>query len=304
MSLAGPLSKVFTPDARCFSTISDLAGNFRLIGAESTQCFPKSWATDNWYSPGRCPDAYTGFTVTTAVNGLSPGDDEHVYNCCPQDMTVDANAERGCRSAITVEATVTYGTWNFTGNADGVTRTSTISRGFPVYVNAYPVQVRFQNSDISNLGLQSSDLSRLYITSGPTATPTRSGSRSRSGSSPVETGADSRASPAPRLSTGGGGLSQGTRIAIGVLVPLVVIALAVAGFLYLRALKMRRAAAAAAATRPDFYPLPMDMAEEGKTPEMSSDTPPTELDGVKYGAWPSRQQFPMELDATKPDGRP
>jgi len=111
--------------------------------------------------------------------------------------------------------------------------TTTITDNFPASLDGYSIQIRFRNSDISALNLKEPDLSALGISVMTTATSTVN--NLTSGSS-ITTGLTS--TPTLPVTTTKG-LSQGARVAIGVVIPTFLTSLCFGLFLYFRRRKMK-----------------------------------------------------------------
>lgn len=115
----------------------------------------------------------------------------------------------------------------------GPAMTTTLTNKFPVSLDAYSIQIRFRDSDISALNLKEPELSALGIDVTTIATSTvirpTSGSLITSSLTPAPT--------TPIATTSG--LSQGAKVAIAVVIPTVLISLCVGVFFHFRRRKKK-----------------------------------------------------------------
>lgn len=238
MAVPTPLTTIFTPSPDCLSQIHWATESPWFQLGAGTQCIPSgpNPSVSSFYSPGLyCPEGYTVACSTQVTFGSAT---ETRATCCPQATGLEhlSVSSFGCQVNTLFFATSygcvlplgTLASDSLTVIATNVsTFTSTFSVGTLDAVNAFSVQIRWQESDLITSTAQSGSTSQ---TSG-----------ANSGSSPsLNNGPTSTISGAPAVITSqnssgrSGGLSTGAIIAIAVVIPIVVIAALVGLFFFMR----------------------------------------------------------------------
>lgn len=154
---------------------------------------------------------------------------------------------------------------------------STFSVGPLDGVNAFSVQIRWQESDLRTTADQTtSTISPAGSTSNSRSTATSAVVPSTSGSATTAAATSVGASQSTSSSSSSGGLSTGAIIAIAVVIPIVVIAALVAGFFVMR--RKKRVQSAQPASHSVIQSEPKHELPAGGSGYMY--IPPSELDGV------------------------
>lgn len=231
MASPTPLTTVFTPPAACFAQLYwSYDGALQLGGG--TECLPSGPAPTRSasFSPGLyCPESWTVACSSEVVLGAVT---ETRATCCPRAdgiesfsfssftcNTVDpADPSSGKSYYSTLGCTMALGTMAEQGYVSvvatgGAPYTTTVSFATDGGVNAYSVQIAWQASDLI-----------------AAKTPSASRSNTTSASSTNNSNGPSETSSLYGTDTGNSssGLSRSAKIAIGVTVPIVTLALFVA----------------------------------------------------------------------------
>jgi len=254
-----PLTTTFTPPSDCSGIY--FSGDIFVIGA-STSSLPSSFNTapTSYFSPGiACPSGYsTACHDTTGVKSIT------TVTCCPvrEDVALscvpDPLALRGVFSTL-------FCTWiapsptklSITLSDNGVTSTSVANVESPGGVNAMGIRMVYQSTDLSSSASTKTPASN-------TATTTSAPSSTKS--SPPTSSATSSPS----------GLSTGAKVAIGVVIPLVVLAVLAGLFFWWRRRSQRyKAVGTAQSPTGDNKQSPL----YGGNPVYELNTPQPELMG-------------------------
>jgi hypothetical protein len=209
-----PLTKTFTPPSDC-SGLYQSAGIY-IIDA-STSCLPSPFnaAPTSYFSPGiACPSGYsTACHDTTGVKSITtvtccPVREDVTLSCVPNPLTLkDVWSTLFCTwiAPSSTELAVTL-------SNNGVTSTSVATFESPGGLNALGIRMVYQSSDLSSFTPTKTPASNTATTTSAPSSTTSSPSTSSATSSPS-------------------GLSTGAKVAIGVVIPLVVLAV-IAGLFF------------------------------------------------------------------------
>ncbi|KAI9172329.1 hypothetical protein HJFPF1_01829 [Paramyrothecium foliicola] len=249
-AFAGPFPTEWVSPPQCTSFVSEAV----IVLDAASSCLPKDFDTDTavYYSPGTaCPSGYTAQDYCSKSNDATT-----TVTCCPvrESMTMwcveDANALR----PPWVDYQCTWSAGNtvtevvVTSSSRHETYSATITMSGADGVNAYGIRMVYEASDISK-STSTSSPSRKSVQSTATSSASSSSesdvvfqlaepSADTSSNSPGESTTNSSSNPAAATSDSGsasnGGLSTGAIAAIGVVVPLSVIAILVGAFLLFR----------------------------------------------------------------------
>lgn len=221
-----PLTTTFTPPSDGCGGIYSPPRPDVLIIDNRPSCLPPSFSTSDssfFYSPGiACPSGYwTACHDTAGVSSITtvtccPTYGDISLSCVPRPLTLSSVWET---LFCTWQAPQSPGTVVSITLSSNAGRTSTVNQAvtFPGGVNAYGVRMVYQASDTETTTATSSSSTTADGTGQTTSTSNQTGTPLPSASA---TG-DSSSSP---------GLSTGATIAIGVVVPLAVIAAVVIGW--------------------------------------------------------------------------
>jgi len=230
----GPLTTYWTPPSTCISTmtsVNDWDENLWLGmtgNIVNLNCYPPNYATDDVYSPGICPSGWTSACSpqqASTTSAIFPPTITAVQ-CCPSSLSCYTSLDLEqygfafCTSSISASYISALAVPSPTS---GATPKSGVISGSWVYgnfknqaVRAKPIFVAYQSTDSEILQLLTPSLRSPSTTSASSTTPTS-------------------APPTSTVTTGltiHGGLSQGSKVAIGVTIPVVVLAIIVATLLY------------------------------------------------------------------------
>jgi hypothetical protein len=209
-----PLTTTFSRSADCDGIY--LSGFLAMIDVHST-CLPRNFKTDAYYSPGLiCPAGYVSACHdATGVASIT------TVTCCPTLKNPDLTL--GCVTTSTLRESwsTLYCTWVAPPSSDstlpvtrvvnGVTTTSNLGFHSPGGLNAFGIRMVYEATDLTTQG---------------TATTSSSRSSDTTTSKPPQDTQDS-------------GLSTGAKVAIGVVVPVVVLAALLGALFYWRRRKPR-----------------------------------------------------------------
>jgi len=198
----GPLTTYWTPPTTCLSTITFNGEGWLGVGMTSglvdLDCYPPSFATDAVYSPGVCPRGWTS-GCSPSLTSISFGSTVTAIQCCPSSLTCSS---AWCLSQISAASISVFGFQvpKATASAGGVLSGSWLFASFQNQtVSAEPIFVAYGPTDSEILKL-------LTATQPPSPIPSGNNTTSSSDNS----------------------LPLGAKIAIGVIIPVVAIALIVA----------------------------------------------------------------------------
>lgn len=236
-----PLTTTFTPPPQCLTQLNYFDNTkdnfFHVDVGPGTQCIPKGpdVSTHGYFSPGLyCPSGWTkasGCSSTVNIGSLT----ETREICCPKldGISQYSGLSMGCNTNpltlswwSTMGCVLTLGAY-----ANGGSMTATASNGslitLPVQsgdgLNAYSVQLAYQASDLT-----------------PVTTTSQATTSTQSPGSTVQTSSSS--SSTSQTSTSGG-LSTTAKIAIGVVIPVIVLALIIGlGWFIMKRRRSRRGA--------------------------------------------------------------
>ncbi|KIW01122.1 uncharacterized protein PV09_07409 [Verruconis gallopava] len=219
----GPLTTTFTPPASCLD-VSFFYRDYNSAAVkllDAPECFPSSYVSSGFYSPGLfCPSGYHGYTENDGA--------ETSINCCPSQFQFSGPWPGACLTVDTAETISVY----VTGNPTQATSTQYYPPTASLYASA--IQVRYRSSDLASSTASSSG--SISTTAGPSATAATS--------TLVSSSTPSSASNSDNTASGNtNGISTGAKIAIGVVVPVIVLSLiaVVAGLLYRRRSRVKAA---------------------------------------------------------------
>ncbi|KAN0113234.1 hypothetical protein V8E51_006185 [Hyaloscypha variabilis] len=298
----GPLTTIFTPPSSCLSTLTFNSGMY--FGHADTyyydsSCYPSSYSStytllaDNgdwnqyYYSPAQCPDAWAHATTFTSyfTNAadtplgaevlFSLGSDTTAVLCCPSGYEYFGNAGHQCITTVSTGAELVYVSNSVSDNVlvlDTPATTTVTSSAYTVWGDGIPVW--WQSSDLAAFTeppkTTASSSSTIPTTSTNRASSSTATSTSSGGSTPTS-------SLKPNYSSG---LSSGAKIAVGVTIPVVVIAVVLGIFLFFRRRGKRGAKARHDNIGGEERKYPNDRGElgtEGALSELETRTPCHEL---------------------------
>ena len=259
---ANPLTTTFSRPDDCNGIYR--SGFLSIVDGSST-CLPSGFKNDAYFSPGLvCPAGYvsachdhTGVASITTVT------------CCP--ALADLSITMGCVTTSTLKGTFStlFCTWiappksapahlPITLSGNGVTSTVKAAFASPGGLNAFGVRMVYEASDLATAASAdstSADSTSEAVQSASTTIHVLGSATS--GASQPDTQPGSTAS----IKSSSGGLSTGAKVAIGVVVPVVVLAV-LAGILFWLWRKRRRGndeKAAAAAELPSSTTRPVEL---------------------------------------------
>ncbi|KAK3292694.1 uncharacterized protein B0H64DRAFT_235117 [Chaetomium fimeti] len=285
-----PLTTTFTRGTDCGGIYTPYRPAVFIIDNELS-CLPSSFSTSDssfFYSPGiACPSGYwTACHDTTGVSSIT------TVTCCPTYADISLTCAPSPLSLTEAWESI-FCTWvaprspgtviTVTKSADGG-RTSTVNAGltFPGGLNAYGVRMVYQASDMETAtsSAASSDGSGAPVpTTSSTADPTGS-------SSPG-------ASDDPDVADSNSGLSVGEQAAIGVVVPLAVIALLIGLALWWRRRKRQQQLPSAAKEAPTYdYALAAPGAYQPGAEHVAPKPPGEQQQHYYYGGQPQPHEMP------------
>lgn len=284
MAIPTPLTTTFTPAPDCLSGIhwGTQSPWFQL--GTGTQCIPPgpNPSLSSFYSPGLyCPQGYTVACSTEVTQGSAT---ETRATCCPQPdglgslsvvpFACQVNSLFFATSYGCVLPLGTLASDSLTVIAtNSSTFTSTFSVGTLDAVNAFSVQIRWQESDLRTSTSQSTSTTQPAGSSSDSLPAATSAASSATSGSAM---AAATAAAASSNSTGSSSLSTGAIVAIAVVVPVVVIAALIGLFFFIR--RKRRAQPTVANMT---HSPPSQEPSAGSSGYMDTKgTPPSELDSV------------------------
>ncbi|KAH6649168.1 hypothetical protein BKA67DRAFT_382755 [Truncatella angustata] len=255
MAIPTPLTTVFTPPSECLSTIFWSSGGQYQLGY-STECIPSGPAPSlsSYFSPGLyCPESYTVACTDLVILGATSTETQAV--CCPRldgiasgrfaDASFRCNTDRAMPWYSSLGCTMNFGTAATEGpitvlyTRSSTTYTTTYSAATTDGLNAYSVKIAWRASDLTQSSTGSATASESSIGSAsnlPDATADSASVTSSSATSGSSTTPPSGAAG----SAADGGLSTSAKIAIGITIPVAIIALIIVGLLVIR--RKKRAA--------------------------------------------------------------
>ncbi|KAI9741300.1 MAG: hypothetical protein M1834_003017 [Cirrosporium novae-zelandiae] len=305
--LIGPLTTTFSPPTGCLSTITSPYGSPNLYLAKTGEiidpnCYPTDYTTDDIYSPGFCPSGWSSACTPLDTDG-SPyftfsATSVSVYQCCPTGFSCAIWANYlnyyfctsnipttsiplwivGISSGVSIQTLVTtipHPSWKantITSSASSGSAVQTITTSSSPKVYAKPIFVAYQSTD-----------TQVVYHYSPSLRPT-----SVSATSDASTNS---------------GLSTGAKIAIGVVVPLVVIFSALlVGFFILRHRRRRKLQMQNTAPIQTTQPmLPLDFEMNPPSEQKRDKKPVSEMPDSSRTELPSPQQIPpVELPTSLP----
>lgn len=286
MAVPTPLTTIFTPAPDCLSQIHWATESPWFQLGPGTQCIPSgpNPSLSSFYSPGLyCPEGYTVACSTEVTSGSAT---ETRATCCPQPTALgplsvspfacQVNSLFFATSYGCALALGTLASDSLTVIATNVsTFTSTFSVGTLDAVNAYSVQIRWQESDLSltrtDLSTSTSQLAGASSGSSPTTTSGPTSTSSSGSASSTSTVIATSSS-----SNGSHGLSTGAIVAIAVVIPVVVIAALVGLFFFMRRKKRAELPAGNLSDKTQVHEMPAG--HNGYTDMKGSS--PSELDSA------------------------
>lgn len=257
MAAALPLTTTFTPAPACLSDIHWASQSaWYVLGEYNTNCMPHSSGVSlpnptlsSFYSPALyCPSGYS-------VACSSEVGSETRAVCCPRLDNVPllsqtsftcytdppawgAWSSYGCAAAmgtLVSEGPITIVATDAAGTTTTTTSLTNVNEG----LNAFSVQIRWQASDlVAPKATTSSIISTSVLSTASTGSTVGSAVSSTAARSTATSGSSSNDAQAEQSSSGG--LSTGAIIAIGVIIPIVVIIALVAGFFLWRRRRQAR----------------------------------------------------------------
>ncbi|AEO58904.1 hypothetical protein MYCTH_2144292 [Thermothelomyces thermophilus ATCC 42464] len=262
-----PLTTTFTPSATDCGGIYLPSSLMVYVIDNEPSCLPTGFSTSDssfFYSPGiACPSGYwTACHDTTGASSIT------TVTCCPTYGDISLSCVPNPEDLRHVWETL-FCTWiapASPGTVITVTesfnggRTSTVTESVtsPGGVNAYGVRMLYQASDLQTSTSTTSTTSTATTSTASTSTATASTDGASTASSPIVSGNPSQTTTPDAGSTGG--LSEGAKAAIGVVVPVVVLGAVLLGL----ALWWRRRKRAQQQQReqyPSQYPPPNALVE-------------------------------------------
>lgn len=275
-----PLTTTFKPSADCSGFY--FSHDIFVIDASSS-CLPSGFDTNptSYFSPGiACPSGYsTACHDTTGVSTIT------TVTCCPVRGDVSLSCVPNPLSLADVWSTL-FCTWiapdtttlSVTLSSNGVTSTSLGTFVSPGGINALGIRMVYQSSDLST-----STSSTSKPASNTAQTTSSTSSSSTSSSSPT--------------STPSSGLSTGAKAAIGVSIPLAVLAILVGVFLWWRRRSQRYNAVGTG--QPAYHSPTTD----NKAPPLYGGDPVYEL-GTPQPELMGDSPRPQQAHAELTEGRP
>ncbi|KAL2176183.1 uncharacterized protein P884DRAFT_278632 [Thermothelomyces heterothallicus CBS 202.75] len=261
-----PLTTTFTPSATDCGGIYLPSSLMVYVIDNEPSCLPTGFSTSDssfFYSPGiACPSGYwTACHDTTGASSIT------TVTCCPTYGDISLSCVPNPEDLRNVWETL-FCTWiappspgtviTVTESSNGG-RTSTVTESVasPGGVNAYGVRMLYQASDLQTSTSTTSTTSTATTSTATASTATASTDGTSTTSSPTGSGPSQTTTPDADST---GGLSEGAKAAIGVVVPVVVLGAVLLGL----ALWWRRRKRAQQQQReqyPSQYPPPNALAE-------------------------------------------
>ena len=269
-----PLTTAFSRPAECTGIYKS---SFLTVMDTQSSCLPDGFKsqTESYFSPGLiCPSGYV-----SACHDNTKVASQTTVTCCP---TYNSDISLSCVTGSTLSGAwaTLFCTWigpsqktslplTFSGN--GVT--STVMQDFksPGGINAFGIRMVYQKTDIETTAKK---------TSATTATP------SSDPTSATDSAATDDSSSSSSSSSDDNGLSTGAKAAIGVVIPLVVLALLAGVLLWRRRRRQRQ--------RTQEGPL------YKYEPAQATPQPHAELHGEHVHEMQGSPVNPVELPATEP----
>ncbi|KAK3369618.1 hypothetical protein B0T24DRAFT_681619 [Lasiosphaeria ovina] len=254
-------------------------GTRYLDSSTTRSCYPPGFETFNWgkfYSPAVCPSGWTSAGTwkdygTRKILDYTPLPGEAAIYCCPSEYTYWDFIEV-CTSTIGAGShrptlTIVDGPPTDNPASDALTSYTTTGPfslgGHAMYAVPTAIQVRFQASDTSLLGLTG-----FPTTGTPSPTPGPNGASSSQSTSSSSIGVEAAGTDAKTDAISNAQLSTGAKAGIGAGAALGVILLAVAAFFVFRRRRQQSLAQVAAGPNPKRNII---LAEKGddRPPELS-----------------------------------